>query len=385
MNQENFMFEYQRTHRFFAQIADGMEKFGAEELSELGAKDVHTVYRGIYFQADQATLYRINYCSRLIARVLAPLLSFQCHSDRYLYRRAAEIHWPDLLKPHHSFAVSANVSNSKIKNSQYAGLRLKDAIVDRFRTEGLKRPNIDKLRPDVRLNLHIDRNKGTISFDTSGESLHRRGYRKETVEAPMQEILAAVIIRLSNWDASKPLYDPMCGSGTLLSEALMSYCRIPSGFLRKRFGFEFLPDFDKDLWARVKADTDARMRSLPQGLIAGSDASKEAVRTAKTNLAALPHGDRVELRVVPFQELDELRDHIIVCNPPYGIRIGKRPDLVDLYKAFGDFLKQRCTGSTAYLYFGKRDMIGHIGLRPSMKKPLSGGGLDGRLTRFEMY
>lgn len=385
MNQENLIFEYQRTHRFFAQCADGMEEFGAEELSELGAKDIRTAYRGIYFQADKATLYRINYCSRLIARVLAPLLSFQCHSDRYLYRRAHEVHWPDLLKTRQTFAVSANVSNSKIKNSQYAALRLKDAIVDRFREAGLKRPDIDKLRPDVRLNLHIERNKGTISFDTSGDSLHRRGYRKETVEAPMQEILAAVIIRVSAWDGSKPLYDPMCGSGTLLSEALMKYCRIPGGFLRKRFGFGFLPDFDKGLWDRIRAEADAQMRALPEGLIAGSDASPEAVRTARANLAALPQGDRVELRRVPFQEIDELRDRVIVCNPPYGIRIGKRPDLIDLYKAFGDFLKQRCTGSTAYLYFGKRDMIGHIGLRPSMKKPLSSGGLDGRLTRFEMY
>ena len=385
MNQQNLIFDYQRTPRFFAQISDGMEEFGAEELSELGAKDIHPAYRGIYFNADKATLYRINYCSRLIARVLAPLYSFQCHSERYLYRRAGEIYWPDLLKSHLSFAVSANVSNSNIKNSQYAGLRLKDAIVDRYRDAGLERPNVDRLQPDVRLNLHIERNKGTISFDTSGDSMHRRGYRKETVEAPMQEILAAVIIRLTAWDGSKPLHDPMCGSGTLLSEALMKYCRIPSGFLRKRFGFEFLPDFDRGLWERVKADADAQMRPLPEGLIAGSDASPEAVRAAKTNLAALPCGDRIELKVAPFQELAELKDRVIVCNPPYGIRIGKHPDLVKLFKAFGDFLKQRCTGSTAYLYFGKRDMIGHIGLKPSMKKPLSSGGLDGRLTRFEMY
>ncbi len=172
MTQENFIFEYQRTHRFFAQIADGTEEFGAEELSELGAKDIHTSYRGIYFGADKTTLYRINYCSRLIARVLAPLHAFQCHSDRYLYRRAGQIHWPDLLKPHQSFAVSSNDSNSKIKNSQYAGLRLKDAIVDQFSDAGLKRPNIDRLH-------------GISLFWKKG---YDRSYRTETTheEAPFQ-------------------------------------------------------------------------------------------------------------------------------------------------------------------------------------------------------
>jgi len=379
------MFDYQQNNRYFAQIAGGMEELGAKELSGLGADHIRAAYRGIYFSADKATLYRINYCSRLIARVLAPLRSFQCHSDRYLYQKGLEIDWPAFFKENDSFAVSANVSHSKINHSQYAALRLKDAVVDRFKSARVRRPDVNRIEPDIRLNLYIEKNWATISLDTSGESLHRRGYRKETVEAPMQETLAAVIIRLSGWDGSTPLYDPMCGSGTLLCEALMHHCRIPSGYLRKSFGVQFLPDFDKGLWRRMKKEEDGKMRPLPPGLILGSDVSRTAVKAAAANLASLPHGRDVEIKTASFQNIGDLEDRVIVCNPPYGIRTGDPDDTRELYKAFGDYLKNHCKGSNAYIYFGERKTIGHIGLRPSFKKPLSTGGLDGRLAKFEIY
>jgi len=362
-----------------------MEELGAEELSELGAKHISPAYRGIYFEADKATLYRVNYCSRLIARALAPLISFQCHSDRYLYGRALEIDWPVFFTGDYSFAISANLSNSKIRHSQYAALRLKDAVVDHFKTAHRRRPKIDKTTPDIRFNLYLENNWATISLDTSGESLHRRGYRRETVEAPMQETLAAAIIRLSGWDGSRPLYDPMCGSGTLLCEALMHYGRMPAGYLRKRFGFQLLPDFDGDVWGRVKKEEDQKIRPLPSGVISGSDVSRTAIRAAVKNLALLPYGRHIELKAAPFQRIKDLRDRLIVCNPPYGIRLGNPDDMKALYRAFGDYLKHRCKGSTAYVYFGDRKMIGYIGLRPSWKRPFSSGGLDGRLVKLEIY
>ncbi|MFZ7111404.1 MAG: THUMP domain-containing class I SAM-dependent RNA methyltransferase [Desulfatiglandales bacterium] len=379
------MFDYQQHHRYFAQVAGGMEELGAEELSELGARSVTSGYRGIYFEADQATLYRVNYCARLIARVLAPLLSFQCHSDRYLHQRAMEIDWPLFFKGDCSFAVSANVSQSKIRHSQYAALRLKDAVVDRFRAEHKSRPNIDKIEPDIRFNLYIEKNRATISLDTSGDALHRRGYRKEAVEAPMQETLAAAVIRLSTWTGSEPLYDPMCGSGTLLSEALMQACHIPSGYLREKFGFERLPDFDQNLWRKVKREAGDKMGPIPSGIISGSDLSRSAVRAAATNLGALPYGDHVKLEVASFQKIGHLEDRVIVCNPPYGIRMGDTDKATRLYREFGDFLKHRCKGTTAYIYFGNRKTIGFIGLKPSWKKPFLIGGLDGRLAKFELY
>ena len=238
------MFTYQKSDRYFAQIAEGLEDLGRKELQELGARDIKPGYRGFYFSADKDSLYRLSYCSRLLSRVLAPLILFDCHSAKYLYKTACKIDWASLIDLKDTFAVKANVSHSKITHSQYASLRLKDAIVDVFRSNTGERPNVDTKTPDVLFNLYIQNNKATIYLDTSGASLHRRGYRLQSIAAPMQEIVAAAIIRLSAWDGSRPLVDPMCGSGTLLCEAMMHYCRIPAGFLRKKFGLESLPDFD---------------------------------------------------------------------------------------------------------------------------------------------
>ncbi|RQW03959.1 class I SAM-dependent RNA methyltransferase [candidate division KSB1 bacterium] len=379
------MFEYQQTNRFFAQVAGGLEELGAEELLQFDAHHIQPAFRGIFFEADKATLYRINYCSRFLTRILAPLIRFHCFHTDSLYNKAMAIRWADLFSVNHSFAIFANVSNSRITHSQYAALRLKDAIVDNFRQNFQKRPDIDRVNPDVWINLHIENNRATISLDTSGGSLHRRGYRTATVEAPMQETVAAAIIHYLDWNGSTPIYDPMCGSGTLLSEALMAYCLMPAGYLRKHFGFEFLPDFDKATWQSVKQEADQQIRQLPDRLISGSDIASKAVEAARTNFRCLPQGNKINLAVLDFQTIEQLRDCIIVCNPPYGIRLGDKKNLGQFYQSLGDFLKQRCQGSTAFIYFGNRDMLKHIGLKPSWKKPLENGGLDGRLAKFEIY
>lgn len=379
------MYQYQRTHRYFAQIADGMEEMGAAELSELGVKTIQPTFKGIYFEADKGTLYRVNYCATLCSRILAPLLTFDCHSTRYLYKTAKAMDWPALFSPKHSFALSAVVNHSHIKHSKYAALCLKDAIVDAFRERMGSRPNVDRESPDVRLGLHIDKNRAIISFDTSGDSLHRRGYRRRSLEAPMQESLAAAIIRLSEWDGSRPIFDPLCGSGTLLCEALMRCCRLPSGILRKKFGFESLPDYDAAIWKQVKQKADRLIRRPPPEGIAGSDISREAIATSRTNLRGLRFGDSVQLQVSDFQRLTALENTLIVCNPPYGIRQGRELDLDLLFKSLGDFLKQRCKGSTSFIYFGERELIKRIGLKPAWKKPLKNGGLDGRLVKYELY
>lgn len=385
------MFEYQQKKRFFAQVAGGMEELGAEELAELNARNIYPAYRGIYFEADKAALYRINYTSRLITRVLAPLTSFKCLNTDQLYAKAKSLNWEELLSTDNTFAIFANISNSQITHSRYAALRLKDAIADFFKERFDKRPGVDTEDPDIWINLYIENDRAAISLDTSGGSLHRRGYRKKSVEAPMQEPLAAAIIRLSKWEGAQMLYDPMCGSGTLLSEALMHYSRIPAAYLRKRFGFERLPDFDKTTWESVKREADEKIKKLPDGenstngIIAGSDISYKAIAAASANLRSLPCGEQIKLKVLDFRSIPGLENAIIVCNPPYGIRSGKKEAMGDFYKSFGDFLKQRCRGSVAYIYFGERELIPHIGLRPSWKMPLVNGALDGRLARFEMY
>ncbi len=379
------MYKYQELQRYFGQVAGGLEEVGAAEVAELGATEVATAYRGIYFDADPETLYRINYRSRILTRVLAPLTSFGCHNTDYLYRTLLDVDWTDFMSVDDTFAVFANVSNSKIRHSKYAALRVKDAVVDSFRTATGRRPNVDTRDPSVWFNLHIENNHATLSLDTSGGSLHRRGYRSASTSAPMQETVAAAVIHLAGWDAESPLYDPMCGSGTLLAEALLHACRIPAGYLRTRFGFEALPDFDPHLWKSVKRDADAGIRPLPEGLIGGSDVDGAAVEAARANLAALPSGDKVTLRVADMMSLEGFEGTTLVMNPPYGKRMSDRRSADNLMKSIGDFLKQRCTGSTAYIYVGDRELLKRVGLRPTWKRELVSGALDGRLAKYELY
>jgi len=379
------MFEYQERHHFFAQTPGGIEELACRELAELGAANIRTAYRGLRFEAEKETLYRINYEARLLTRVLAPLKTFHCHNTDYLYRQAKSLDWSAFISHDKTFAIFSTVSHSTIKHSQYAALCLKDGIVDYFRDRFGSRPKVSREDPDLWINLHIENDLATVSLDTSGGSLHRRGYRKEGVEAPMQETLAAAIVRLSEWDGSNELYDPFCGSGTLLAEALMKHCRVPAGLLRKRFGFEYLPDFDAALWLRIKDDGEKRIRPLREGLLAGSDLAREAVRAAAVNLGALPFGDKVALDIVDFRNLGPLQNRVIVCNPPHGIRLKGIDSISTFYKILGDFFKQKCKGSSIFVFLGGKDLIPLIGLKPSWKKALPSGGLDGRLVKFEIY
>lgn len=378
-------YQYQKNSRYFAQVANSLKEIGAEELIELGARVQQIDHSGIQFTADKACLYQINYKARMISRVLAPLLSFNCQDTDTLYQMTFQIPWHDFIRMDQTFSVTSNVSNSNIGHSKFAALRLKDAVADFFMDKYGQRPDVSVRHPDIILNLHIRSNRATISMDTSGGALHRRGYRVETVSAPMQETIAATIIRMSKWDGSTRLHDPFCGSGTLLCEALMSYCNVPAGIFRNRFGFEYLPDFDAHLWKKIKREADSKIRNLPSKLVSGSDVSKDAVRASRTNLMGLHFGKNVTVERMDFNNLPHLKKHVLICNPPYGIRLEANQKLDLFYKTFGDFLKHKCKGSLAYIYFGDRQYIKHIGLKTSWKKPIKAGGLDGRLVKYELY
>ncbi len=378
-------FQYQRTGHYFAQVASGLEELAAQEIQEMGAKQVKPRFRGLYFSADPATLYRINYGSRLITRVLAPLLSFDCHSTKYLYKTAMDIPWEELFSVDQTFAIFAQVNNSQITHSQYASLKLKDAIVDRFRDKVKRRPNVDPKYPYIWFNLHIENNRAVISLDTSGSSLHRRGYRLDTVEAPMQETLAAALIQLTGWKGEQTLIDPMCGSGTLAAEAYMRHTQLSPGYFRKSFGFERLPDFDRALWKRLRKGMDDKFQIPEVAPIQASDIDPSALRVAKRNLGHLPGGASIYTHRKDYQNISMPEGATLIMNPPYGIRLKRGQDLSEFYKILGDWLKQKCSGSEAYIYFGERKYLKNIGLRPEWKKPLMNGGLDGRLAKFVMY
>jgi putative N6-adenine-specific DNA methylase len=392
------MFKYQQDHRFFAQSQRRLEPIAQEELEELGAMECTSSYCGVYFTAAPEVLYKINYCARTISRVLAPLIRFSCSSEQVLYKKAYDFQWSELFSLNQTFAIDANVSSSGITHSRFASLRLKDAIVDYFRKKYDKRPDVNTTHPDIRLNLNICENRAVISLDTSGKSLHRRGYRMASVAAPMQETLAAAILRISGWQGNKPMLDPMCGSGTLLAEALLKYCRIPSGFKRNvsNFGFQHMPDFQPQTWKRIKHSIDKNIREYesqyPKELITGSDIDKKAVQTARINLKEIPGGSRVSIYHRDFRSIGKTENHMIITNPPYGIRnpIGAGTNSEDdgeasFYRDLGNFLKQQCQGSTAYILCGDKALVKYIGLKISRRIPLYNGPLDSRLVKIEVY
>lgn len=379
------MYDYQKNNIYFAQVTGMMEELCEQELIELGAINTKISYRGIYFEADKSTLYRINYSSRLITRVLAPLKSFYARSAKDIMKIASEIEWDKLFSVDQTFAITSTVNKSTINNSLYASQVLKDGIADYFRDKMGKRPNVDTVAPSVRFNLFIEKDKAVLSLDTSGESLHKRGYRLLAGEAPMQETLAAAIIRLSGWDGSKPLLDCMCGSGTIVCEALMKYCNLPAQYLRKNFGFFYLPDFDKNTWEALKSEIEKQIRPLQKDLIGGSDKSQITINVAKENLSRLPYSENVHLSVHPFQHINNFENGVLITNPPYGIRLGQREDVEILYKDLGDFIKTKCKGTTAFIYTGEPTLRKHIGLKTSRRIPLVNGKLEGVLLQFDSY
>ncbi len=376
-------FLYQKERKYFGQIAGGMESLGIRELVSLGADDVKAGYRGVYFKANQYTLYKVVLTSRLFSRVLIPLNKFDCHSTKYLYTKSKEIPWDTFFSVKNSFRIFSTVSNSKIKHSKYASLVMKDAIVDYFRDKYGERPSVDTINPDVTFNLHIEKNFAIISIDASGDSMHKRGYRIKSVNAPMQETLAAALIDLSGWDGSTKLYDPFCGSGTILCEGILKYCNIPASYNKVKFGFRFLPDFNMDIYDKVLKEINSETRDLPDGLVSGSDISTMAVEAAKTNIADLEY----ELDIIrsPFQKLGTFTDTTFVTNPPYGKRLSDVSKVREMLKEFGDFLKNNCKGCEAYIYLGDVKLVKSLGLKPTWKKPLVNGSLDGRLVKLELY
>jgi len=376
---------YQQEGEHFAQTATGCETLAAEELRALGAEELRGAVRGLHFRAEPRALYRIVYESRLAQRIITPLDRGRCHDADYLYRRARGLDWGRLLKPGQTFAIFANVSGSKLRDSRYVVQRVKDAVVDRLRDERGERPSVDTRDPDLWISAHVAHDVLTLGIDASGGSLHRRGYRKEGHEAPMQETTAAAVLAHTEWRGERPLVDPMCGSGTLLAEAWLRAAQIPAAYLRRHFGVMQLPDFDIVAWKQVKKGADSAIAPPPDGTVRGSDIDPGSVAAARANLDVLPHGERVAVQQMDFRDLPGYRDAVIVCNPPHGIRLKAGEDLGPFYKAFGDWLKFRCAGSTTYVYFGDRKLLKRIGLRPAWKVPLRNGGLDGRLARYDLY
>ncbi len=369
---------------FFATTARGVESVAADELREIGASDVEPMRGGVRFRGDMAMCCHANLWLRTAIRVLAPLAEFTAYTPEELYDKARQTDWGEYLTPDHTFAVDCNARDSAITHSKYAALKLKDAVADQFRERGGRRPSVNTEAPDVRINLHISKNRCTISLDSSGESLHKRGGRVAQTEAPLNETLAAAIVRLSGWDRRSTLADPMCGSGTIPIEAALLAANVAPGLLRRRFGFQTWPGFDKEQWVELLEE--ARRRAIPKpcARILGSDVSPGAVAAARKNCEASGMTAWVRLEVKDIADVQAAGPGVLLCNPPYGERLGEAEALRPLYARMGEVFRERFRGFRAFVLAGNPRLARHIGLKPAARTPLFNGPIECQLLRFDL-
>jgi len=359
-----------------------------EELNEMGISSLHQGYRGVYINEwDWKTIYQVNYASRLASRVLLPLLSFRCFDQRSLYRNAMLIDWTQYFRGGCTFAIDANVNHRQLRNSLFAAQVVKDAICDQMREKTGKRPSVDVQQPDVQINLFIQQQNAIISFDTSGDPLHKRGYRQESVEAPIQESLAAAILRLANYTKDSILLDPCCGSGTFLIEAALIATNTPPGYLRTRWGFARHPQHDHAEWLRVRNQADEKRIALSPQHLFGIDRSQTAVRATKINLRAAGFSQQVEVNQEDFREYTPpIAPNLIIANPPHGRRLDEEEQLRPLYRTLGDFMKRQCEKpGKGFVFTSNLELTKEVGLSAKKRHVLSNGGLDSRLLEYHLF
>jgi putative N6-adenine-specific DNA methylase len=374
------------TSTFIAKTLSGLEPMLAAELRALGATGVQELRRAVGFEGDQAMLYRANYLLRTALRILVPVHSFPAYDERSFYRGIREVDWQRYLGVRDSLAVDAIVQGEVFRHSQYTALLTKDAIVDQFRDRTDRRPDVNTVAPTVRINVHVQGTRVDVSLDASGDSLHRRNYRRDTVEAPLNEVLAAGMLALSGWAADRPFVDPMCGSGTLVVEALMLGLRMPAQYLRPGFGFFKWPDFDRKLWESVKRSADADMLQSLDFQIFASDIDGRARNATSMNLMAAGLEKHVQVEKKAFEKLQPPPGPpgLLLTNPPYDERL-KLDDTVAFYQGIGDVLKKNWAGWDAWVISANRDALKHLGLRPSRRVTLFNGALECSFQKFELY
>ncbi len=369
-------------HRYFATCGRGIEPILAGELHRLGAADVTTGRGGVHFAGDRLLLYRANLWLRTAVRVLWPILEADVASPDELYEAVRSVDWSRWLTPEHTLAVDCNVRDSKITHSQYAARRVKDAICDQFVERLGRRPSVDVDEPMLGFNLHVYRDHATLSLDSSGNSLHKRGYSPVKTRAPLNEALAAAIVLRSGWRGEVPFVDPLCGSGTLPIEAGWLALDRPPGLTRKRFGFMGWMDFDVREWTALRDEARQGVRRTLPAPVWGADVRGDAVAFAINNAKAAGIG-----HLVRFHKQDvrgwtpEGAPGVIVCNPPYGERIGDERQLVGLYRGLGELLG-RAAGWSMWVFTGNPRLAEAIGVRPVEEVPLFNGKIPCRLLHF---
>lgn len=361
----------------------GLEPVLAQELTQLGANNVQIGRRMVSFTGNQEMMYRANFQLHTAIRILKPIKHFKARSAEEVYDEIKTVDWSRYIEKGKTFSVDSVVYSEEFRNSRFVTYKVKDAIVDQFREKTGARPNISVSNPDIRLHIHIAEDDATLSLDSSGESLHRRGYRQESVEAPLNEVLAAGMILMTGWKGETDFIDPMCGSGTLLIEAAMIARNMSPGIFRKEFAFEKWPDFNQELFDRIYND-DSQEREFEHHIY-GYDIDMKAVNTARLNVKAAGFTKDITIEQADFKNFTQpSQPSIIITNPPYGERIST-PNLLGTYKMIGERLKHEFMGNDAWILSYREECFEQIGLKPSIKIPVFNGSLECEFRKYALF
>ncbi len=370
--------------KMIAKTFFGFEEILAKELQQLGAQEVTIGTRAVSFKGDKGFMYKANLSLRTALKILKPIYHFRAFNEQSLYKGIQGIDWSKYLEANQTFVIDTTIHSDNFKHSQFVSQKAKDAIVDQFREKIGQRPSVDKDFPDLRINIHIDRDQCSVSLDTSGASLHHRGYRTATNIAPINEVLAAGMLLLSGWDGSSHFLDPMCGSGTILIEAGMIACNIPANINRNEFAFEKWNDWDNDLFDQIIDSLMKRTKEFHYTIV-GYDKAPSAVNKAKDNIINANLEDYIKVSQANF--FDTRKETVgplqMVFNPPYGERLDI--DLERFYRELGDTLKNNYPNTNAWFITANLEALKFVGLRPSRKIKLFNGSLEARLVKYEMY
>ena len=375
--------------QMLAKTFKGLEQVLAGELIELGANNVQVQRRAVAFTGDKRMLYMANFCLRTASRVLVPIATFKAKKTDEIYEQIKQLDWAQYMTAKTTFQIDATVYSDLFRHSQFITYRVKDAIVDWWMEHGGVRPSVQLTNPDLYLNVHIAGDMVTLSLDSSGESLHKRGYRVANTQAPINEALAAGMLLLAGWKGQSDFYDPMCGSGTLLIEAALIAHNIAPGIYRRGFAFEKWADFDAELFDDVSSD-DSRERDF-EHKIYGSDAGFYAVQTAQKNVISANLQRDIEVKQIRVQELKTENEKrktegaLVMMNPPYGERLSQDKDVLRLYQDIGTALKHQFSGATAWIISSNEEALKCVGLRPAQRIRLVNGDLDCLFNQYVLF
>ena len=362
----------------------GLENVLSDELRNLGATNIKVANRAVIFEGNTYILYKVNYCARTALSILMPVKEFKIRSKDDLYSGGKSIRWEKYINPNSTFSITPVVNSPLFKHSGYAGLTLKDSIADYFREKTGSRPSVNTTNPDISINLHISNLDVTVSLDSSGEPLFKRGYRQAFTEAPLNESLAAGMLLMSGWNGSSPLIDFMCGSATILIEAALIAKKVPSGKFRKSFGFQKWNNYDEQLFEQVKQECESGIVEL-KTKIWGSDISSEAVKNSTINIRNAGLENDITIKTVDFKDVTAFDDAgMVMINPPYGLRLNP-DDLDSLYEMIGSKLKHSFEGYTAWILSSNREALKKIGLKPSEKHILLNGANECMFLKYDLY